>query len=307
MADHHPEQMTALRLRTLGDVSSLELARIATPRPGTGEVLVRVIAAAITRDELDWPEGRLPATPSYEFSGVVAALGPGAEGSSPGDEVCALSEFDRDGAAADYIALPSRCVAPKPRALDHVESAALPLAALSAWQGLFDHGGLTSAQRVLVHGVGGVGAFAVQLARERGAEVIATTSASNAAAARALGAGQVVESGVEGLDGLEPVDLVFDTAGGERLRRSPAVVRPGGRIVSIAGDPPQDPERGDIETSYFVVESNGAQLAEITALVDAGKLRVASAEVFALAEAHAAFERAHSPRYHGKVVLRVGD
>lgn len=304
---HPAEQMTAVRLRTLGDASSLELERIATPQPGAGELLVRVIAAAITRDELEWPEDRLPATPSYEFSGTVAALGSSVEGHPPGDEVCALSGFDRDGAAAEYIALPAIYVARKPDRLGHVESAALPLAALSAWQGLFDHGDLESGQRVLVHGVGGVGAFAVQLANIRGAEVVATTSAANAAVARELGAGQVVPSAPEEFEELDPVDLVFDTAGGERLRRSPAVVRPGGRIVSIASEPPQDPERSDIETSYFVVEANGGQLAKITALVDAGELRVASADVFPLAEARDAFERAHSPQYHGKVVLRVGD
>ncbi len=299
-----PSEMTALRLRELGDAASLELEQIATPDPGSGELLVRVITAAITRDELAWPEDRLPATPSYEFSGVVAAIGPGVEGRAPGEEVYALSGFDRDGAAAEYISVPSANVAPKPKRLSHVETAALPLAALSAWQGLFDHGGLTRGQRVLVHGVGGVGAFAVQLARTRGAEVIATTSPENAGAARELGAADVLEPAMAGFEG--PVDLVFDTAGGERLARSPAVVRPGGRIVSIATDPPDAPER-DIESVYFVVEPSGAQLSEITALVDAGKLRVVSADVFELADARSAFERAHSPSYHGKVVLRVSD
>jgi NADPH:quinone reductase-like Zn-dependent oxidoreductase len=293
--------MIALRLRTFGDPGSLVLERIGVPEPGSGEVLVRVVAAAITRDELDWPEDRLPATPSYEFSGVVAALGPGIVDRAPGEEVYALSGFDRDGAAAEYVVLADHHVAPSPKRLSHFERAAVPLAALSAWQGLFDHGRLTSGQRVLVHGVGGVGAFAVQLAKARGAEVIATTSADNVDTARELGADQVVEPG-DFQNVVDRVDLVFDTAGGERLERSPAVVRPGGRIVSIATDPPSDPP---IESSYFVVEPSGAQLTEITALIDAGELRVASVDVFPLADARAAFERAHSRGYHGKVVLRI--
>ena len=158
-------------------------ARTAGPQgghdPGAGprEALVRVHAAAITRDELEWPLDRLPAIPSYELSGVVAALGPVVGDVAVGDAVYALTAFDRDGVAAEYAAVPAALLAPKPRRLDHVESAAVPLAALSAWQGLFEHGGLEAGERVLIHGAtGGVGHFATQLARRRGAYVTATTS-----------------------------------------------------------------------------------------------------------------------------------
>jgi NADPH:quinone reductase-like Zn-dependent oxidoreductase len=200
------------------------------PKPAAAEVLVRVHAAAITRGELDWPEDRLPATPSYEFSGVVAATGLGVDRVQPGDAVYGLSDFDRDGAAAEYIVVPEDVLAPKPEALGHVESAAIPLAGLSAWQGLFDYGSLSRGQRVLIHGAaGGVGGFAVQLARARGAHVIGTASAGNVRTTLELGAHEVVahpDSRFE--DVVDPVDLVFDTAGGERLERSPSVVRPGG-------------------------------------------------------------------------------
>jgi NADPH:quinone reductase-like Zn-dependent oxidoreductase len=185
------EQMHGVRLHSLGDPTSLTYERIATPKPGQREALIRVHAAAITRDELEWPEERLPATPSYEFSGVVAATGAGVERVELGEAVYALSGFDRDGAAADYIVVPEGVLAPKPRTLGHVESAAMPLAGLSAWQGLFDHGGLSRGQRVLIHGAaGGVGGFAVELARVRGADVIATASAGNVQAAVELGANE---------------------------------------------------------------------------------------------------------------------
>ena len=142
-------------------------------------MLVRVHAAAITRDELDWPVERLPAIPSYELSGVVAAVGPGADEGLVGEAVYALTGFDRDGVAADYALVSRRLLAPKPRRLDHIEAAAVPLAALSAWQGLLDHGRLQAGERVLIHGAaGGVGQFATQLAAERGAHVIATVSSA---------------------------------------------------------------------------------------------------------------------------------
>jgi hypothetical protein len=186
--------MRAVRLYAPGDPSRLIYEQLPTPRPAAGEALVRVRAAAVTRGELDWADDRLPAIPSYELSGVVAAVAPDASGIAVGQPVYALSGFDRDGAAADYTAVPIRLLAPKPRTLGHVESAAIPLAGLSAWQGLFDHGHLVEGQRVLVHGAaGGVGGFAVQLAHWRGAHVIGTASAQNLETARRLGADQVAE------------------------------------------------------------------------------------------------------------------
>src|SRR5947207_15056531 len=141
----------------------LKVEEIETPSVGPGEVLVRVHAAAITRDELEWPVDRLPAIPSYELSGTVVATG---------EEVFALTGFDRDGVASEYAAVPESELAPKPRTLDHVQSAAIPLAGLSAWQGLFDHGRLTAGERVLIHGAAGrVRGFATQLAHGRGADV----------------------------------------------------------------------------------------------------------------------------------------
>jgi NADPH:quinone reductase-like Zn-dependent oxidoreductase len=240
----------AIRLHPDG----LTVEEIETPAPRPGEVLVRVRAAAITRGELEWPVDRLPATPSYELSGVAV---------DSGDEVYALTPFDRDGVAAEFALVPAQVLAPKPARLSHVEAAALPMGGLTAWQALFVHGRLTSGERVLVTGAsGGVGHIAVQLARHAGAEV--------------------VESG--------PVDLVFDTRGGEL----PA----GERVVTIVEEAPG--------ATYFVVEPNREQLLELGALVEAGELRPEVDTVFPLTEARAAFERVAAPGKRGKVVLEVG-
>jgi NADPH:quinone reductase-like Zn-dependent oxidoreductase len=182
--------MRALRLHDDG----LWLEEIETPTPGDGEVLVRVHAAAITRDELEWPTDRLPAIPSYELSGVLVETG---------EEVFALTPFDRDGVAADYAVVPTSVLAPKPAGLSHVEAAALPMGGLSAWQALFAHGKLEAGERVLVTGAsGGVGHLAVQLARHAGAQVIDEA----------------------------PADLVFDTTGHD--------VPAGERVVTVAAEMP---------------------------------------------------------------------
>jgi NADPH:quinone reductase-like Zn-dependent oxidoreductase len=172
--------MRAIRLHAPRGPEGLVFEEIETPSVQAGEALVKVHAAAITRDELEWPVDRLPAIPSYELCGVVAAVAHDVDAVSIGEPVYALTGFDRDGVAAEYAAVPANVLAPKPSALDHVESAVIPLAALSAWQGLFDHGGLKEGQRVLIHGAaGGVGHFATQLARRRGAYVIGTSSRAN--------------------------------------------------------------------------------------------------------------------------------
>ena len=301
--------MRAIRLHRPGGPEELVLERIETPRLRAGEALVRVHAAAITRDELEWPVDRLPAIPSYELSGVVAAVAPDADAGLIDQPVYALTSFDRDGAAADYAAVPANLLALKPRTLDHLQSAAIPLAALSAWQGLFDHGGLEEGQRVLITGAaGGVGHFATQLARWRGAYVIGTGSRTNGESARRFGAHEVLDhtkTPVE--DALDPVDLVFDTVGGELLERSPAIVREGGRLVSVAEQPPESPTTATIAAMYFVVEPNCEQLAELARLVDTGDLRPAIDSVFPLADARAAFERSMAAGKRGKVVLRVVD
>jgi len=298
--------MLAVRLHAPGDPARLVAEQLPTPRPGAGEALVRVHAAAITRNELDWPADRLPAIPSYEFSGVVAAVGPGVEQVRVGEAVYALGDFGRDGAAADYTVVDAGLLAPKPRTLDHLQSAAIPLAGLGAWQGLFEHGRLAAGQRVLIHGAaGGIGAFAVQLAHWRGAHVVGTASTANLETARALGADQVLDHTTTRFeDAVEPVDVVFDTAGGDRLERSPAVLRPGGRLVSLAEEPP---DAAGITASYFVVAPNRRQLVELAEAADRGELRPVIDQVFPLGDARQAFERSLGNHRPGKIVLRVAE
>jgi NADPH:quinone reductase-like Zn-dependent oxidoreductase len=282
--------MRAVRLHGQG-IDTLVVEEVDTPRPTSGEALVEVRAAAITRNELEWPQDRLPATPSYELAGVV-----------DGEPVYAVTPFDRDGVAAEFAAVPEELLVRKPQTLDDVESAAVPLPALSAWQGLFDHGALADGQRVLITGAaGGVGHFATQLARWRGAHVIGTATTARADALRRLGADEVVDR-ARFPEGLAPVDLVFDTVGGELLERSAALVREGGRLVSVAEEPPAE---SPVDGRYFVVESKPEQLAEITGLIDGGDVCPAIDSVFALDDARAAFERSMAPGKAGKVVIRV--
>lgn len=305
-----PKMMNVVRLHKAEGPDGLVYEQIETPQPNAGEVLVRVHAAAITRGELDWPVNRLPAIPSYEFSGVVAALGQGVNSIEVGELVYALSPFDRDGAAANYTVISREFLASKPGTLDHIQSASIPLAALTAWQGLFEHGQLSKGQRVLIHGAtGGVGTFAVQLARLHGAHVIGTVSIKNVEAAHKLGMDEVIEHPTIHFEEIVgEVDLVFDTVGGDRLQRSPSVVRPGGRLVSVASEPSQEEAavRG-IKAHYFIVEPNSEELVELAKLIDNGNLYPSIAEVFPLANARQAFERSLSPHTAGKIVLRISD
>jgi NADPH:quinone reductase-like Zn-dependent oxidoreductase len=215
-----------------------------------------------------------------------------------------LTPFDRDGVAAEFAAVSADLLAPKPRTIEHVGSAAIPMGALSAWQAFFVHGGLDSGQRVLILGAsGGVGHLAVQLAKSRGAHVIGTASSGGLAIVESAGADEVIDRSAQRFeDTIEPVDLVFDTAGGELLRRSAAVLRPGGRIVTVAESPPEG-----VEATYFVVEPDRDQLVQISELVDRGELHPMIDHVYDLDDARAAFARSMAGGKRGKVVLRVGD
>ena len=220
----------------------------------------------------------------------------------------ALTGFDRDGAAAEYAVVPASFLAPKPRSLGHLECAAIPLAGLTAWQGLFDHGRLQKGERELIHGAaGGVGQFATQLAGWGGAYVIGTASGGAAVEdALALGADEVIDRAASPFEEeVSPVDLVFDTVGGETLARSTAVLRERGRLVSVAEEPPA--AQSEVEATYFVVEPSREQLIQLARLVDGGTVRAVIDSTFPLSDAATAFERVMGPRKRGKVVLKIHD
>jgi NADPH:quinone reductase-like Zn-dependent oxidoreductase len=297
--------MRGVRLHPPGGIDALSVDEIEVPQPDLGEALVRVHAAGITRDELDWPTDRLPAIVSYELSGVVEQVAGDVGDLAIGGEVFALTPFDRDGVAAEFAVVPAAFLAPKPTSLSYVESAALPLAGLTAWQGLFLHGQLQPNQGVLILGAaGGVGHLATQLAKWRGAHVIGTASAGATELAREFGAEQVLDPTAPFVGSVEPIDIVFDTVGGDALARSVDVLREGGRLVAVAEEPPPKiAER--VHAIYFVVEPDRQQLVELARLANDGILRPAIDSVFPVKDARAAFDRVMSPGKRGKVVIEV--
>ncbi len=309
--------MQALRAHSRGGPEVLVYEQACRPSAGHGEVLVEVHAAAITFDELTWDEtwtrdgiDRTPTIPSHEFSGVVAELGSGAVGMAVGEEVYGMAPFDRDGAAAEFVSTPSSQVARKPASLSHVQSAALPLPALTAWQALVDRAELVAGERVLIHGgAGGVGGYAIQLAATLGAEVTAT-SVGRAEYVKSLGAQRVVDVHAENFDTeAGAFDIVIDTVGGPVLDRSYAVLRRGGRLVTLQAPPDRaKAEQFGVNAMFFIVAADSGELSRIATLADSGSLQVTIAQTFPLADGAAAFaSRSRGNRAPGKTVLVVRD
>jgi len=306
--------MKAICLRARAGPEAFAYEEAPQPRPGEGEVLVRVHAAGVIHTELSWvptwttPAGEprpLPVIPGHEFSGEIAALGAAVRDVGVGDLVYGLNDWYRDGASAEYCVARVGDFARKPASVDHVHAAATPISALTAWQGLVGRAGLAAGQRVLIHGAaGGVGTFAVQLARWRGARVTGTASANNIDFVRSLGADEVIDYRAQRFEDVaRDVDVVFDTVGEETLERSWGVLKPGGRLVTVAASGERTTDER-VRAAYFIVEPSRTQLAEIARLIDGGALRPVVGAVFPLAEARQAYQ--HKPS-HGKVVLRVVD
>lgn len=304
--------MKAIRLHGKGTPAAFEYEDAPMPQPGDGEVLIRVHAAAVTPTELQWvptwttPSGTprpLPIIPGHELSGEVAARGAGVSELAVGDSVYGLNDWYRDGAQAEYCVARRSDVAAKPGSLDHVQAAAVPISALTAWQGLFERAHLAAGQRILIHGAsGGVGLFAVQLARWAGAHVIATAAAHNLDLVRGLGAERAIDYRAQRFDELvRDVDAVLDTVGGQVLERSWRVLRPGGRLVTVAASEERAASQR-VKDAFFIVEARPAQLTEIARLIDAGELRPIVGGVFPLARAAEAY--AFKPA-NGKAVLRI--
>ncbi len=298
------------------------------PQPGTGEVLVQVHATAITPTEVSWSptwqtatgaDRPFPIILGHEFSGIVTALGPGVARSADAPEaitdgmaVYGMNDWDRQGADAEYCLARPDQLAPKPRSLDDVQAAVVPISGLTAWQALFEHAQLAAGQRVLIHGAtGGVGSFAVQLAHGKGAHTIGTSSTRHVAFARELGADEVVDYTTQRFEEtVHDVDVVFDTVGGETLERSWAVLKPGGVLISIVAPPPDSAAKqrataAGIRSIYFVVEPKQAQLVELGQLLDAGHIRPVVAAVYALERAREAYTGGQEQHQPGKVVLHV--
>ncbi|TIQ37049.1 MAG: NADP-dependent oxidoreductase [Mesorhizobium sp.] len=305
--------MQSVRIHAFGGPEVLTLETEPTPEPQHGEILVGVHAASV--NPVDYKirnggyvaESSLPLTLGRDFSGVVERCGKGVDAFKPGDAVYALLTPDRGG-YAEFVAAKAQDCAAKPECLDHLHAAAVPLAALTAWQGIFDHGGLSAGQRILIHGAaGGVGHFAVQLAKANGATVYATCSGRDVDFVRSLGADEAIDYKNQRFeDAVRDVDLVYDLVAGETQERSWSVLKEGGIIVSTLQQPSEEKaaER-KARVIHYMTKPDGSQLAEIGLLIDAGAVRVEVGKVFPLrqaAEAERVLEEGH---IRGKLVLEV--
>jgi NADPH:quinone reductase-like Zn-dependent oxidoreductase len=310
--------MKAVRIHSRGGPEALVFEDAPIPKISDGEVLVRVHAAAITPTEFTWNstfttsdgKERLPIVPSFEVSGTVAKLGSGVTDLHVGEAVYGLLDFWRDGAAAEYVAVKAGSLAEKPKQLDHVHAASVPLSGLTAWQAFFDHARLSKGDRVLIHGAGGgVGTLAVQFAHWRGAHVIGTASRGRADFLRKLGADEVVDyTAVRFEDKVRDVDVVLDTVGGETLERSWKIIRKGGALVTIVGDAPEEKaKKYGVRGFSILVQPNRMHLVEMAKLIDAGTIRPVIEAVFPLSQTQRAYERGLLGHNLGKLVLKVVD
>jgi NADPH:quinone reductase-like Zn-dependent oxidoreductase len=290
--------------------AGMKLVERPEPTPAINDVLVRVHASGFVPTEMEWPptwtdrvgRDRTPSIPGHELAGVVTALGHGTRGLSVGQRVFGLADWYRDGTLAEYVAVEARNLALLPGDVDFAVGASLPVSGLTAWQGLFQHGRLQAGQSVLAHGAAGaVGAMVVQLAREAGAYVIGTGRAADRQTVLDFGAQAFVDLANERLEDVGGIDLVFDVIGGEVQKRSAALVRAGGILVSIVGPVETPPRQG--AAIDFIVEPDRAQLTEIVQRVRDGRLRTNIGKVAALDDAVAALNP--TGRRKGNTIIRV--
>ena len=310
------KNMKAVRIHEYGGPEVLIFEEAPQPVPGSGEVLIRVHSAGV--NPIDWKirAGFLKDVHPYTFplilgwdlSGVVEATGPGAGKFKKGDEVYSRPDSSRNGAYAQYIAVKESEVAFKPRSIDHIHASAIPLACLTAWQAIFDTAGLSAGQKILIHAAaGGVGSFAVQLAKWKGAYVIGTASGRNQSFLQELGVDQPIDyEETQFEDLVRDVDVVFDTLGGDIQKRSWKVLKKGGFLVSIAA-PPSAEEAAKIGVRQALIRMapNSAELTEIAGLVDTGKLKPVVETIMPLSDARQAHELSQMGHARGKIVLRV--
>jgi NADPH:quinone reductase-like Zn-dependent oxidoreductase len=308
--------MKAVRLHSYGGPEVLAFEEVPRPQAGPGEVLIRIHAAGV--NPLDWKvraghvkawlQYRLPLIPGWDVSGVVEAVGPKVTAFKVGDAVYGMLDFTRDGAYAEYVTTATLHLAFKPNSIDHTHAAGVPLTALTAWQALFEVAGLKPGQTVLVHAAaGGVGHFAVQFAKWKGAKVVGTASAGNENFLRELGADEVIDYRTAKLEeAVREVDVVLDTIGGDTQQRSWQVLKRGGILVATLGiSSPEVARQHGVRGEGILVHPDAAQLAQIAALIDAGKVKPAVTTILPLTEAARAHEFSQTGHGRGKIVLHV--
>jgi len=312
------QTMKAIRIHNYGGPEALQYEDAPRPQPQAGEVLIRVHAAGV--NPIDWKvrEGhmkdfwphKLPLILGWDVSGTVEEVGPGVSRFKKGDDVYSVPDASRDGAYAEYIVVRESELALKPKSLHHIRAAAVPLAALTAWQSLFDTAQLQPGQRVLIHaGSGGVGHFAVQLAKWKGAFVFATASTKNQDLLRKLGVNEPIDYTQQRFEDVaRNIDIVLDTLGGETQERSWKVLRQGGILVSLVQPPSEEKAKAlGVRATFVAGHPSGAQLAEIAKLIDSGKLAPVIDRILPLSEVRRAHELSQSGHTHGKIALRVSN
>ncbi|MEI1377406.1 NADP-dependent oxidoreductase [Nostoc sp. UHCC 0926] len=303
----------AIRVHNYGESDVLTLEAIAQPEPQSNEVLIRVQAAAV--NPLDWKIRAgymkeffpmpLPFTPGMDVAGIVEAIGADVKAFQVGQEV--YGEL-RMGAYAQFATASQDAIALKPKTLDFVEAASVPMVAMTAYQGLFDHADLKPGQTVLIHAAsGGVGMFAVQFAKWKGAHVIGTASAANVEFVQSLGADQVIDYNATPFEQVvENVDVVLDTLGGDTQARSYSVVKPGGIMVSTSAPPnAQKAQERGIRAEMMNMKPSTSLLEEIASLLDSGQVKTIVAQTFSLSEARQAQELSQGGHVRGKIVLQI--
>ena len=307
--------MKAIRIHKFGGPEVLTFDELTMPEPGQSEVLLKVKAASVNPVDYKTRQGKgpgikesdLPITLGRDAAGVVEKTGPGVSGFKPGDEAYAHLDWSQGG-YADYAIATVKGLAKKPRTLSMAEAAAVPLAAITAWQGLFDHGGLKAGQKVLIHGgSGGVGGFAVQFAKVKGADVYTTVGADAMQMIRGYGATPIDYKAQKFEDIVPEVDLVYDLIGGETQDRSWKVLKQGGAMISTLTEPDAAKAREkQAKAAHYMAKPDAAQLSEIGQLIDDGKVRVVVVKTFALAAAADAQRAAETEHPKGKIVLQTG-
>lgn len=305
--------MKAIRIHQYGDASALVLDNVDQPRAGDGEVLLRVQAAGV--NPIDWMvragylQGMIPhampLTLGWDVAGTVEAVGQGVTAFAKGDEVYGQLDVTKNGAYAEYVVSAADRLSRKPASFSFAEAAGVPIAAMAAWQAVMGAGELKKGQRVLVHGAaGGVGGYAVQIAKAAGAEVIGSGSAGNEAYVKSLGADTFIDYNAKKFETLvRDVDIVVDTVGGDTQARSWGVLRSGGLLASMVGDQWAGEPRDDVRKA--AIYGAMAPLAQISALIDAGKVKALPVETLPLADAARAHQQIETRHVRGKIVLKV--
>lgn len=309
--------MKAVRFHEYGDPDVLRYEEVEQPIPDAGQVRIRVAATSFNSVDGNIRGGfmqgpipvTLPHTPGIDVSGTVDALGEGVPGIEVGDQVIGFLPMAGTGAAAQYVLAPAEILTPAPTSIPLTDAAALPLVGLTAWQALFDHAKLAAGQRVLINGAGGaVGGYAVQLAKNAGAYVIATASPRSIEQVKTSGADEIIDHTTTEVNAAvsEPVDVVLNLApiDPERLAALLTRIRPGGVLVNttVWMPAPSDERRGVRGIDLFV-RSDADQLSRLVALIDSGELRVDVAQRVPLAELPAVHARAATGALHGKIVI----